>query len=70
MKLDYLQFLELERFTRFGARLEPEMQQAIKRGQILREILKQERVITSYSIHYTKLYEPAASRAPGARRSG
>ncbi len=44
MKLDYLQFLELERFTRFGARLEPEMQQAIKRGQILREILKQERL--------------------------
>ena len=75
----------------YYARLEPEMQQAIKRGQILREILKQERlspmsveghmawlvafndglfdalsleevpallgVITSYSIHYTKLYE-------------
>ena len=33
MKLDFLQFLELEVFTRFGT------------------------VITSYSIHYTKLYE-------------
>jgi len=44
MKLDYLQFLELEVFTRFGARLEKSMELAIKRGQILREILKQERL--------------------------
>jgi len=44
MKLDYLQFLELEVFTRFGARLEKSMERAIKRGQILREILKQERL--------------------------
>jgi len=44
MKLDYLQFLELEVFTRFGARLEKSMEQAIRRGQILREILKQERL--------------------------
>ena len=43
MKLDYLQFLELEMFTRFGAKLEASMQKAIKRGQLLREILKQER---------------------------
>lgn len=44
MKLDYLQFLELEVFTRFGARLEESMEEKIKRGQILREILKQERL--------------------------
>jgi F-type H+-transporting ATPase subunit alpha len=44
MKLDYLQFLELEVFTRFGARLEASMEQAIRRGRILREILKQERL--------------------------
>jgi F-type H+-transporting ATPase subunit alpha len=44
MKLDYLQFLELEVFTRFGAHLEASMEQAIRRGRILREILKQERL--------------------------
>jgi F-type H+-transporting ATPase subunit alpha len=43
MKLDYLQFLELEVFTRFGARLEASMEAAIERGRMLREILKQER---------------------------
>lgn len=44
MKLDYLQFLELEVFTRFGAKLEPAMQKKIQRGRVLREILKQERL--------------------------
>ena len=44
MKLDYLQFLELEVFTRFGARLEASMELAIRRGRALREILKQERL--------------------------
>jgi F-type H+-transporting ATPase subunit alpha len=43
MKLDYLQFLDLEAFTRFGARLEASMEAAIRRGQLLREILKQDR---------------------------
>lgn len=42
MKLDYLQFLELEVFTRFGSRLEASMEARIMRGQILREILKQD----------------------------
>lgn len=44
MKLDYLQFLELEVFTRFGARLEASMQKKIDRGRVLREILKQDRL--------------------------
>jgi F-type H+-transporting ATPase subunit alpha len=44
MKLDYLQFLELELFTRFGAKLEAGMQAAIARGRLLREILKQDRL--------------------------
>jgi len=44
MKLDYLQFLELEVFTRFGTRLEAAMENAIRRGQLLREVLKQERL--------------------------
>ncbi|OTE96152.1 F0F1 ATP synthase subunit alpha [Crenothrix sp. D3] len=44
MKLDYLQFLELEAFTRFGQRLEASMEARIKRGRLLREILKQDRL--------------------------
>ena len=43
MKLDYLQFLELEVFTQFGARLEASMELAIRRGRLLRQILKQAR---------------------------
>jgi len=45
MKLDYLQFLELEMFTRFGAKLEAAMQATINRGRLLREILKQDRLV-------------------------
>jgi len=44
IKLDYLQFQELEAFTRFGARLEPHMQIKLQRGRILREMLKQDRL--------------------------
>jgi len=44
MKLDYLQFLELEVFTRFGARLEASIEKAIRRGRVLRECLKQDRL--------------------------
>ncbi len=44
MKLDYLQFLELEVFTRFGTKLEATMEQRIARGRLLREILKQDRL--------------------------
>ena len=44
MKLDYLQFLELEVFTRLGAHLEPSIEKKIRRGRLLREILKQERL--------------------------
>ena len=44
MKLDYLQFLELETFTRFGSKLEAAMEEKIRRGQVLREVLKKERL--------------------------
>jgi F-type H+-transporting ATPase subunit alpha len=44
MKLDYLQFLELEVFTRFGSRLEASMEAKITRGRVLRELLKQDRL--------------------------
>jgi F-type H+-transporting ATPase subunit alpha len=42
MKLAYLQFLELEVFTRFGARVEASMEVAIRHGRVLREVLKQD----------------------------
>ncbi len=44
MKLDFLQFLELEVFTRFGSRLEAGVDAKIRRGCLLRELLKQERL--------------------------
>jgi F-type H+/Na+-transporting ATPase subunit alpha len=44
IKLDYLQFLELEVFTRFGARLEASIEARIARGRILRQLLKQDRL--------------------------
>lgn len=45
MKLDYLQYQELEIFTRFGARLEASMEAVIRKGRVLREILKQDRLV-------------------------
>ncbi|WP_240342538.1 F0F1 ATP synthase subunit alpha [Methylococcus sp. EFPC2] len=45
MKLAYLQFLELETFTRFGARLEASMENIIRSGRVLRELLKQDRLV-------------------------
>lgn len=50
MKLDYLQFLELETFTRFGQRLEASMEARIKHGRLLREILKQDRLKPNSSL--------------------
>jgi len=44
MKLDFLSYLELQVFTRFGARLEPSVEATIARGRLLSEILKQERL--------------------------
>ncbi len=44
IKLDFLQFLELEVFTRFGTKLEPAMQKRIQRGQLLRKLLRQGRL--------------------------
>ena len=51
MKLDYLQFLELEVFTRFGARLEASVEAKIQRGRILRDLLKQDR-LSPFSIEF------------------
>jgi len=44
IRLEYLQFLELEAFTRFGTRLEPAMEAKLVRGRILRQIFVQERL--------------------------
>lgn len=45
MKLDYLQYLELEVFTRFNAKLDTQAQAIISRGRLLKELLKQERFV-------------------------
>jgi len=44
IRLDYLQFLELELFARFGTRLEVGVEEKLQRGRLLREILKQDRL--------------------------
>jgi len=75
MKLDYLQFLELEVFTRFGTKLEAGAEAKIRRGRSLREILKQERLnplpaafqlawMTAFNAGLLDGFEPAA--VPGA----
>ena len=44
LKLDYSQFLEVEVFTKFGAKVEKETQRRIDRGRALRTALKQNRM--------------------------
>ena len=44
IRLDYLQFLELELFARFGTRLEKGVEEKLRRGRLLRELLKQDRL--------------------------
>lgn len=44
IRLDYLQFLELELFARFGTRLEAGVEERLQRGRLLRELLKQDRL--------------------------
>jgi F-type H+-transporting ATPase subunit alpha len=43
LKIDYARFIEVEVFTKFGSRLEEETAKLIRRGQRLREMLKQPR---------------------------
>jgi F-type H+/Na+-transporting ATPase subunit alpha len=44
LRLDYLQFLELELFTRFGTRLDEEMSARVKRGHLLQTLFRQDRL--------------------------
>lgn len=44
IRLDYLQFLDMELFARFGTKLEKTVEEKLKRGKILRELLKQDRL--------------------------
>ena len=80
-KLDYLQFLELEVFTRFGTRLEPAMEKRIRRGRALREALKQDRLaplpiefqmawLTAFNEGLLEDADPKriSEKAPGPRR--
>jgi F-type H+/Na+-transporting ATPase subunit alpha len=43
IRLDYLQFLDLELFARFGTRLEAGIEERLRRGRLLRALLKQDR---------------------------
>lgn len=43
LRLSYSQFEELERFSRYGARLEKSQEQSLERGRRVREVLKQPR---------------------------
>ncbi len=43
LKIDYSRFIEVEVFTKFGAHLEEETLSLIRRGERLREIMKQPR---------------------------
>jgi F-type H+-transporting ATPase subunit alpha len=44
LRLDYLQFLELELFTRFGTRLDEAMEARVQRGKLLRALFRQGRL--------------------------
>jgi len=44
IRLDYLQFLELELFARFGTRLDASIEDKLRRGRLLRALLKQDRL--------------------------
>jgi F-type H+-transporting ATPase subunit alpha len=44
IRLEYLQFLDLELFARFGTRLDATMEEKLRRGRLLREILRQDRL--------------------------
>lgn len=44
IRLDYLQFLELELFARFGTRLDAAVEEKLRRGRQLRVLLKQDRL--------------------------
>jgi F-type H+-transporting ATPase subunit alpha len=44
IRLDYLQFLEMELFARFGTRVEAGIEEKLRRGRLLRALLKQDRL--------------------------
>ncbi len=45
LRLDYLQFLELELFTRFGTHLDDETTAKMKRGHLLQALFRQNRLV-------------------------
>jgi F-type H+-transporting ATPase subunit alpha len=66
LKIDYSRFLEVEVFTKFGAHVEEETSRLLRRGERLRELLKQprfhpfspEEVILSFFILETGMLDP------------
>lgn len=45
LRIDYARFMEVEAFTRFGSRLEEESLKLVRRGERLRELLRQARFV-------------------------
>ena len=79
IRLDYLQFLDLELFARFGTRLDAAVEEKLRRGRQLRELLKQDRLaplselahlawLLAYGEGLLDQYSPqaAADRLPAA----
>ena len=52
IKLDYLQFLELENFTKLGAKVDEATSKRLRRGRVLREALKQPRLAPLAAAHH------------------
>ena len=73
LRLDLAQYRELQAFAQFASDLDEISRKQLERGQRMVEVLKQPPyVITSYSIHYTKLYDLtqlAAEMTPRVLRS-
>jgi F-type H+-transporting ATPase subunit alpha len=71
LRLFYSQFEELERFSRYGARLEPERRRELERGRRIREALKQAdgdpRSVVEQLVVLVAVTEGALDHVPPAR---
>lgn len=73
LRLFYSQFEELERFARYGARLEPHRRRQLERGRRVREALKQEegdpRTVVEQLLALVAVAEGAFDESPADRIS-
>ena len=62
LRLDYLQFLELEMFTRFGTQLDEATRGKVARGQLVRALLRQD-LLAPRSVFYNMAWLIALNEA-------